>query len=106
MLFRMNGVKELAVLNEEDEDKENKGVVNWKTVLLEKEAGKNWSFVEEADLVINNRYMTGDYAKLEQALVYFTHDMLEYLNNLQNKGKLKIRYFFIFTLIDYTFILY
>ena len=64
----------------------NKSNVDWKSVLS---TDKNWSFIEQshADSVLNNKYMSGDYAKLDQALVDYVQDRLEYLNNLQTDSK-------------------
>lgn len=65
----------------------NKSNVNWKSVLTTE---NNWSFIEQshADSVLNNKYLTGDYAKLDQALVSYVQDRLEYLNNLQTDSKI------------------
>lgn len=79
VLFRMN----------DERLRKSESVTNWKTVLMN---GNNWSFIEQshADNVLNNKYLTGDYAKLEQALTDYVHDKLNYLNNLQKKGNLLI----------------
>ena len=45
---------------------------------------ENWSFVEQSSTDFNNRYMTGAYAKLEQALVDYIHDKLHTLTGFEH----------------------
>jgi len=76
VVFRMN------------ENKAKAHVVDWRQVLNSgSEAGEaGWSVVEEANHVLNNRYLTGEYARLELALVDYVHETLAHLNSLQMKG--------------------
>lgn len=70
------------------------GSSEWKSVLnnsiiidstkqILKDSSRKWSFIEDTsiDTAINSRYMTGVYAKLEQALVDYLYDRV---NNLKS----------------------
>jgi hypothetical protein len=45
---------------------------------------ENWSFVEQASDDLNNQYLVGSYAKLERALLDYTHDKIRSVGCLEH----------------------
>jgi seryl-tRNA synthetase len=57
-------------------------LIDWNTLNENK-----WSFVKTTSsesMIANSRYLVGDYAKVEQALVNFVYEKINTLNSLQN----------------------
>ena len=77
VLFRLN--HELIQKNKSQDS------IKWKSALATEH---NWSFIEQphADSVLGNRYLTGEYARLEMALVNYVHAKLTYLNELNKEA--------------------
>ena len=78
VLFRLN----------DNTTRNNKSLdtTSWKSVLSN---GQSWSFVEQSnsDRLLGNRYLTGEYSKLEHSIVDFLYAKLRFLNNLHENGK-------------------
>jgi len=57
-------------------------LIDWNTLSVNK-----WSFVKTTSsesMIANSRYLVGDYAKVEQALVSYVYDKINTLNSLNN----------------------
>jgi hypothetical protein len=61
-------------------------VIKSKYAVRDRELKERWSFVRESsvDSLLNNRYLVGTYANLEQSLVFYVHDRLNKLNSFEH----------------------